>query len=179
VDPDYSLGEKVYCLRDYATLKRVWEVHARGGRIDRIEDGPGPNSAIDGMLERRVLAGQVLTMGFLSEARRRDHPTVPYYSQHLLILVNDRLLGDGLATPNVAFHTGAFERELAVTANDGWSFRIRYAAPWFRESLRKLDMGGTLEYDPVDFTERFVQAIAFNRPSWLVDAPKLPRESGD
>jgi hypothetical protein len=122
------------------------------------------------MLDRRRLGGQTLTLGFMSAVWDQNRPEVPNYGEHLLVLVNDRLLGDGYALPSFEFKSEFLTRHLAVSASDGWEFDIRYSKPWFRELFRKINAGGTLESDPVDFTECVIEAISFNRPAWVSKA---------
>jgi hypothetical protein len=117
-------------------------------------------------------------MAFLSTARRDDIPTAADFSKNLLILVNERLLGDGLATPRLRFQQGKRERDFSVQSDDGWHFDTHYKEPWLREMYRKFMHGDTWESPPsVDFIEQFVEAVRFNRPDWMVaperDAPDL------
>jgi hypothetical protein len=163
-------AEQVFLLRDYATLKRHWRVHVRQETVlDVREAERGPNEAVQGVLERWVLAGQMTTMGFLSTARIDSAQGAPDYSKRLLILINERLLGDGLSEPRLQFQKGRFARDIDVQAKDGWEFHASYTAPWLREMVRRLNLGGTLEYDPVDFIERLIEVVSESRRGWLVD----------
>lgn len=171
VQPGELAAKQVFLLRDYATLKRYWRVHVRQGAVLSVQETErGLNEAVHGILEQWVLAGQKTTMGFLSTARLDSTPGAPDYSKNLLILVNERLLGDGVATPRLQFRPGFFVRDIAVPADDHWNFHAHYTAPWLREMVRKLNLGGTLEYDPVDFIERLAEIVSANRSQWLVDA---------
>ncbi len=108
-------------------------------------------------------------MGYLSAARRDDVPEAADTAKHMLIIVNERLLGDGLATPRLRFQQGFFERDISVEADDGWNFHTHYKAPWLREMIRKLTVGNMVDSCPVDFVERLIETVRFNRPHWLVE----------
>lgn len=164
-------AEQVFLLRDYATLKRYWRVQVQRGVVLRVQETErGANEAVHGILERWMLAGQETPMGFLSTARLDSAPGAPDYAKNLLIIVNGRLLGDGLAAPRLQFRNGFFARDIAVRAEDDWTFHAHYEAPWLREMVRKLNLGGTPEYDPVDFIERLVEIVVTNRRHWLVES---------
>jgi hypothetical protein len=161
-------GEQVYLLHDYSKLTRHWRVRCQNDVVVEIREAPRePGDFVNGMIDRRMLGGQALTLGFLSLSRHESAPGAPGYAQNLIVLVNERLLGDGFATPLVRFRPGFFKRNFTVKASDGWTLHVDYSAPWVRELIRKLNHGNALDYDPADFLERFVEAVAFNRPNWI------------
>lgn len=164
-------AERVFLLRDYATLKRYWRVSTREGAVVRVQEAEkAPGDAVHGILERWHLAGREAIMAFMSADCVEGAARAPDYSKSLLILVNERLLGDGLMRPKLKFEQGFFERDITVQAADGWRFHAQYTAPWLREIVRKLNLAGTLEYDPVDFIERLVEIVSIHRPQWIEDA---------
>jgi hypothetical protein len=170
VDADLSetMVRQSFLLRDYATLKRFWRVHVRHGVVLEVKEGEkGRDEFVHGMLERWTLAGQKTVMAFLSTAPHEAAAGAPGYSKNLLMIVNERLLGDGFAVPRVEFHRGFRTRDVSVRTEDGWSFQAHYRAPYVREFLRRLNLGNTVEYAPVDFIERLIEVIHFNRPHWL------------
>lgn len=168
VDAQVFADGQVFLLQDYATLTRYWRVHTLQGAVLRVQETEkGLDETVHGMLERCQLAGRETTLGFLSMECLDGAARVPDYSKNLLILLNERLLGDGLMRPQLQFQRGFFAREITVQAEDGWAFHAHYTAPWLREIVRKLNLGGTLEYDPVDFIERLVEIVGFHRKHWL------------
>jgi hypothetical protein len=172
VDSDPT-GEQVYLLHDYSKLTRYWRVRCQGGAVVEIKEAHRePGESVNGMLDRRTRAGRALTLGFLSLSRHASAPGAPGYAQNLIVLINERVLGDGFATPHLRFRSGFFRRDFTVQAADGWTFRVDYSAPFVRESIRRLVHGDTLEYDPADFIERLVEVVTFNRPEWVMADPR-------
>jgi hypothetical protein len=163
-------SEQTFVLRDYTTLKQYWRVYVRQGAVVQVQETERRlDENVHGMLERWRLAGSETTMGYLSEACLDGAVRGPAYAKHLLVLVNDKLLGDELVAPRIKFRKNRFARDITVQSADGWCFQAHYTAPWLREMLRKFNLGGTLEYDPVDFIERLVEIVQTHRPRWLED----------
>ncbi len=159
---------RVFVLRDYAAPTRYWRVEVRPRMVTCAQEGDRADGApVHGLLEQWNVAGTRKTMGFLSASTRESFPSAPDYSKHLLLIIDGRLLGDGLGTPKIRFRKGFFQRTITVNADDGFFFEMHYSAPWIREIFRKLNLGGTPEYDPVDFIERLVEIVVFNRPHWI------------
>lgn len=122
---------------------------------------------IHGLLDQWSLGPARTPMAFFSSCPLDSVPTAPDYSKDLQILIDGRVLGDRTGKPKIRFRKSFFSREFNARLDDGWVFEVHYAAPWFREFFRKLSLGGTPEYDPVDFLERLVEIVRVNRPEWL------------
>lgn len=160
--------DKTYLLKDYASLVRYWRVSIRVGNVLCVQEVMRPPQAfVSGVFERWILSGRDTSMGFLSDAKNEEVTAAPGYSKHLLIIVNEKVLGDKVAEPEVRFRKDFFSREFSLRTSDGWTFDVRYRAPWVREMFRRFNLGGTLEYDPVDFIERLVEIISLHRPAWI------------
>lgn len=169
MQPDKADGERVLLLWDSIRFGWFWRVHVRQGAVLRVQKirMMDHNEDTHGVLAQWVLAGQKTTMGFIFDAWQADRPEEP--SKHLTILVNERLLGDGYATPRIRFQQGFFERDISIEADDGWTFHARYNAPWLRETFRQFTSGGMVDSFPVDFVERLIAAVRSYRPQWLVE----------
>lgn len=166
-------GEDVFLARDYSTLNQYWRLSAVGGAVTALKKlDHTPGTPVQGMLEVMSLGGRKTTIAFLSKASHQTVPRAPDYSRNLVVLINERLLGDGLAAPHLRFNKGLIARDFSIETDDGWSFHVRYRAPLLREALRRFNLGNTLEYDPVDFVERLIEIVANHRPNWLVPTSK-------
>lgn len=93
----------------------------------------------------------------------------PNFAEDLLLLINGKLLGDGVAVPEISFRRGIFSNDFSIRLKDGWVFQVHYSRPLLREAWWKFNSGGTLDYYPVDFIEQLVDIVAMNRPHWLAD----------
>lgn len=159
-----------YVLTDYGTMKNCWRISILGDHAStsrELESSP-PLKGVEsnGMFHRWKLRDREISAGFLSSAVSED-VAAPDYLKHLLVIINDKVIGDGLATPKVYFSRKYSSRKLQVQTDDGWGLEVTYRAPTVREALRRLNVGGTLEYDPVDFIERLVEVMKSNRPGWV------------
>jgi hypothetical protein len=106
-------------------------------------------------------------MGFMSNAYLKAAPRAPDYSTSLIVLVKDRLLGDGYSEPRLQYQRNFWIRELHISTDSDWEFKTRYRPPFVRELVRSMNFKGTLEYDPIDFVERLVEVLRQHRPAWL------------
>jgi hypothetical protein len=157
-------------LRDYVSAGKVWRVRARGDLVIDIGELEGAgDGAIDGIIGRLRIDGSRTSIAFLSGARDERYAGVPGYSKHLLLLIGEKLLGDGFLVPRITFEKTHFSCRLHARSADGWEFRKEYRRPWFREFFRKALYGSSIDYDPVDIVERLVEVVRVNRPHWLVE----------
>jgi hypothetical protein len=165
--------EQVFLLDEYTLSPWHWRVGLLGDKVLHIQKIPGQisKSLGCGILSKWRLAKRDIVAGVLSNIMRE--PGVPDYSKKFLIIVNERVFGDDFMLPIVNFKKkGIFStREFCVRSKDGWCFQVRYTPPWIRELFRRFLFGSqTLEYDPVDFLEEFVNIIRSHRPSWVTEA---------
>ena len=161
---------KIYFLQDYASLDQYWRLTVLDGNVVQTEAVPRrEDELVVGMFERWRLAGEDVSMGFLSELGHEVVTGNSAYSKHLLIILNGRLFGDGLSKPKLFFREGVMRREFSVRTEDGWKYNATYRSPWIRETIRRILFGGpnTLEYNPVDLIERLVEVVETYRPDWM------------
>jgi hypothetical protein len=107
-------------------------------------------------------------MAFFSEQLEGELGT-PNFGGSLLLLIDGKLMGDGMLVPKINFRRGIFSNDFSIRLDGGWVFKVHYSRPFFREAWWKLNAGGTLDYYPVDFIEQLVGVVAMNRPHWLID----------
>lgn len=157
------------CLLDYWHVGRV--------RIAKITpDGTLLVSRVsaDANMDRvRGVVGQgrfnngFVPMAYLSCEFDDAHGTPDYY-RNLILMIDGKLLGDGFSVPRISWSRGLFYGVFKVVLEDGWSFESRYRRPLLRELWWRLNVGGTLDEQPVDFIEKMVAIVSEARPKWIV-----------
>jgi len=164
---DY-LGVYSLVLTDYTTLKHCWLVTVEGDHVLGVERQHAvQGSHSSGMFSWFQNSGAVVRSGFFSLARHDEVPAAPGYSKNLRVLINDRVFGDGLFCPIMSLEKSMLSSSFNLVASDGWKVRVSYRTPFFREILRRMDVGGTLEYQPVDYFQGLVEFVSCNRPQWI------------
>jgi hypothetical protein len=109
-------------------------------------------------------------MAYLSCEFDEAHGAPDYY-RNLILMIDGKLMGDGFSVPTISWSRGFFHGIFKVVLEDGWSFESRYRRPFLRELWWRLNVGGTLDEQPVDFIEKVVSIVSEARPQWLVLSP--------
>lgn len=163
--------DQTFLLLGYSNPEVFWQLdHLRDGsvQVSGLENRPAGASA-GGIFEWWKLGGgKVVPMAFLSEQLDGDLGS-PNFKENLLLLIDGKLIGDGMAIPEIHFQRGIFFNDFSVRLKGDWAFQVHYSRPLLREAWWKFNGGGTLDYYPVDFIEQLVDIVAMNRPHWLVD----------
>ena len=110
-------------------------------------------------------------MAFLSPHLDATHGT-PDYCRSLVLMIDGKLMGDGFLIPEMFWSKRCISRHFVVTLEDGWKFEAKYTAPFIREFLMQLNVGGTLDYQSADFVEQLMMTVSRLRPNWIVGSGK-------
>lgn len=148
-------------------------------RVAKInEDGVlvvSESASSSGALPLRGVIGEgksgarYVPMAFLSWHLDASHGT-PDYSRSLVLMIDGKLMGDGFSAPVISWSKRCVSREFYVSLEDGWNFKVTYTAPLIREFFMRMNVGGTLDAQPVDFIEQIMMVVAELRPDWIVAA---------
>lgn len=162
---------QTFILFGYSNRETFWRLdHLRDGSVQvfGLEQRPAGASA-GGIFEWWTLGGgKAVPMAFFSEQLEGELGT-PNFGESLLLLIDGKLMGDGMLVPEINFRRGIFSNDFSIRLDGGWVFKVHYSRPFFREAWWNFNAGGTLDYYPVDFIEQLVGVVAMNRPHWLVD----------
>ncbi|MCW2098797.1 UNVERIFIED_ORG: hypothetical protein M2393_001079 [Pseudomonas psychrophila] len=163
--------DQTFFLMGYSNREVYW-------RLDQLRDG---SIRVSGLEERpadastggifgwwKLAGGEAVPMAYFSQ-QLDGELGIPNFAENLVLLINGKLMGDGVAVPEISFRRGIFSSDFSVRLKDGWVFQVHYSRPLLREAWWRFNVGGTLDYYPVDFIEQLVEIVAMNRPHWLVD----------
>lgn len=120
-----------------------------------------------GVVGEGKFGSKSVQMAFLSQDTDTLYGT-PDYCRSLVLMIDGKLMGDGFLVPAIHWSKRYFSRKFAVDLEDGWSFEETYTAPFIREFMMRLNVGGTLDYQSVDFVEQLMMVVSRLRPNWIV-----------
>ncbi|MGG2100807.1 hypothetical protein [Stenotrophomonas sp. NRRL B-14846] len=162
-----SLDSEFYLI-DYQSVgkRRVAKINEDGVLV--VSESASSSGALPlrGVVGEGRSGSMYVPMAFLSWHLDASHGT-PDYSRSLVLMIDGKLMGDGFSVPVISWSKRCLSREFDVHLEDGWSFRTKYTAPFIREFFMQMNVGGTLDAQPVDFIEQIITVVAELRPDWI------------
>lgn len=136
--------DKAFILLGYSNRETFWRLdHLRDGsvQVSGLEQRPAGASAA-GIFEWWTLGGgKAVPMAFFSEQLESELGT-PNFGESLLLLIDGKLMGDGMLVPKISFRRGIFSNDFSIRLDGGWVFKVHYSRPFFREAWWKFNAGG-------------------------------------
>ncbi|AWH30914.1 hypothetical protein [Stenotrophomonas sp. YAU14A_MKIMI4_1] len=160
------------CLRDYEHIGKlsVAEITPSGTLLVCRAGADARLEPVRGVLGQGRSNKDVVPMAYLSCEINDAHGT-PDYATNLILMIDGKMMGDGFCAPRISWSRTLFRGSFKVLLDDGWCFESRYRRQVLREMWWRLNVGGTLDDQPVDFIEKLVTIVSETRPQWIAVDP--------